>query len=741
MTSHQTLAAGKRDEPGELFLPELALGPAAVGDQDRRAIQAFLVAVVAQRGMPLHTATLWNALYFGWDLDDAGYRGVADTVIDGLPVAAMSARAAALPVGAFARVTIGGGELWAEVVYKEGAHSKVDEGFVPAWISGAPAEPADGDDQPGVAVVRERLVLDPDAFGPGFSASMSQLDRLRRHARWLDERGHLQVDAVYDDQEAELDDPSFFARWLFRTHHAALAEGRLRAALGDDAGDEDLWDALVTSLAAVGELAGETSGVRVWRSYHFLQRRYQRQLADAEQPLGASDLDHLVRSLTRVPRGQQVGFAALGPRLAEYATREQLTGPAYAEAICHATTFVLDHLAALAPDGILQPTTHLRIDDNWQAGGIWRSEQLTSRSTLCDLPPWIPLGLGYASSVGAGTTDEAAIAAKPLAQQPEPEPEIVELTTSLAVFRTPLRSLDLNEGRLRVPVPVATGLAATLAGRGDDRLGLRVSHDGTTLDPEEAFHWVRLDPDDLALLGVDWPVGFYPGIFVTVSWSVGATILQAHTTLAIPPLELDGRTFEHEADLQLLARSLGLVVPQRRATTLRDLIIGALSRHGRRAPDGSRRAARSVVVAVLLGPVAPPTALAAVNRIIDELIADQLLGTADGELVWTPRLRRTTRVLDMEALRAYQDAGQGRLVRLVRRHFVAMFLRKLPAGRRARDEKRAGYAHAVHEQGMAGQLPAELPDGWTWVEGHERGSLPALDLAEMDRSDERRPAR
>ncbi|HET6319511.1 MAG TPA: hypothetical protein VFG86_23890 [Chloroflexota bacterium] len=737
MTSHQTLDSSKRQEPGALFLPELALGAAAVGDQDRRAIQAFLAAVMAQRGMPLHTTSLWNALYFGWDLDDASYCGVADTVIDGLPSTTMGAQTPALPVGAFAQVATGGGELWVEVVYKQGAHPQVDAGFVPSWISGAPAAPGDGD-QPRVAVVRERLVLDPDAFGPGFSATVSQLDRLRRHARWLDEYGHLVIDAVYADQDAELDDASFFARWLFGTHHAALAEGRLRAALSHDASDEDLWDALVASLAVVGELAADAPGVRVWRSYHFFEDSYQGRLADAERPLGASDLEHLVRSLTHIPRGQHVSFAALGPRLVEYAADEQLAGPAYAEAICHASTFILDHLAAQAPDGILLPMTHLRVDDTWQAGGIWRSEQLTSRSTLCDLPPWIALGLGYASSVHAGMTGDAADAAEPGVQRPEPEPELVELTTSLIVFRASLRPLDLNQGRLRVPLPVATGLAATLASRGEDRLGLRLTHEGMTLDAEEAFHWVRLDPDAPALFGVDWPVGFYPGIFVTVSWSVGATILQAHTTLAVSPLELDGLTFDHECDPELLARSLRLTGPQRRATTLRDLIVGVLRRRGRQASDGSRHAARSLVLTSLLGPVAPPAALAAVNRTIDQLVADQIVSIDDGELVWTPQLRRATRVLDAEALRAWQDAGQGRLARLVRRHFVAMFLRRLPAGRRASATKRASYKQTVHEQGMAGQLPTELPDGWTWVEGHERGSLPALDFAGMGDSDEQR---
>jgi hypothetical protein len=382
--------------------------------------------------------------------------------------------------------------------------------------------------------------------------------------------------------------------------------------------------------------------------------------------------------------------------------------------------------------------THLRVDDTWQAGGIWRCEQLTSRSALCDLPPWIPLGLGYASSLHADMTTKTPDATEPDEPGPEPEPELVELTTSLIVFRAALRPLDLNQGRLRVPMPVATGLAATLTSRDEERLGMRLTHEGMTLDAEEASHWVRLDPDAPALFGVNWPVGFYPGIFVTVSWSIGATILQAHTTLAVSPVELDGRTFDHECDQELLARSLGLTGPQRRATTLRDLIVGVLRRRGRYASDGSRHAARSLVHTALLGPVAPPTALAAVDRAIDQLVADEIVSIEDGELVWTPHLHRTPRVTDAEALRAWQDAGQGRLARLVRRHFVAMFLRRLPAGRRASDAKRVGYRQAVDQEGMAGQLPPDLPDGWTWVEGHERGSLPGLDFAGMGDSDEQR---
>ena len=91
--------------------------------------------------------------------------------------------------------------MFAEVVYREGAHPALEpDGGVPGWLSGAPAGatgPGSADAPPGGAVLRERLVVDVDAFGQDLSATRARLDRLRQRGRWLDADGHLLLDARY----------------------------------------------------------------------------------------------------------------------------------------------------------------------------------------------------------------------------------------------------------------------------------------------------------------------------------------------------------------------------------------------------------------------------------------------------------------------------------------------------------------------------------------------------------------
>ncbi len=57
------------------FIPELLLGYEAIEPTDRRSLSNFLLKVIQRRGFPLHVTNLWNALYFGFDLDESGYFG------------------------------------------------------------------------------------------------------------------------------------------------------------------------------------------------------------------------------------------------------------------------------------------------------------------------------------------------------------------------------------------------------------------------------------------------------------------------------------------------------------------------------------------------------------------------------------------------------------------------------------------------------------------------------------------
>jgi hypothetical protein len=80
-------------------------------------------------------------VYFGYDLGGEGYGG-SPLRLDDFPVITFGECAPVLPVGAMVCVTTGSDPLYAEIVYREGAHPGVSlHGDVPAWVSGAPAGP------------------------------------------------------------------------------------------------------------------------------------------------------------------------------------------------------------------------------------------------------------------------------------------------------------------------------------------------------------------------------------------------------------------------------------------------------------------------------------------------------------------------------------------------------------------------------------------------------------------------
>lgn len=122
-----------------LLTAAMAEGYDAVPDLERERLLRYLEAVVAVRRTPVHAAVAFNAVYFGYHLDGDGY-GRSPLRLDDFPVVTLGERAAALPVGAMVCVATGSDPLYAEILYKEGAHPDVGSlGDVPAWVSGAPA--------------------------------------------------------------------------------------------------------------------------------------------------------------------------------------------------------------------------------------------------------------------------------------------------------------------------------------------------------------------------------------------------------------------------------------------------------------------------------------------------------------------------------------------------------------------------------------------------------------------------
>jgi hypothetical protein len=197
--------------------PELVHGIDAVSLQRRRELQELFARLIRTRGCPLHLANLWNALWFQYDLDHGGYQA-ATLESSNVPKVRMERQGEALPVGAFIGVhtRVAAGDLTAEVVYKEGAAKLDDDGYIDPAVSGAPAELEDG--QP---VVRERFVIDLDAFGPS-PLTEQQYTRVLRNGRWLDEHGHLIMNAVYNAGDVELSDVDFYINYLLARHGEGL---------------------------------------------------------------------------------------------------------------------------------------------------------------------------------------------------------------------------------------------------------------------------------------------------------------------------------------------------------------------------------------------------------------------------------------------------------------------------------------------------------------------------------------
>ncbi len=166
------------------FYPELTLGAGALSPSRRAELGQFLQDVVYARGFPLHLANLWNALYFNYDLDYGGFR--ADHIEQRrIPTRIAMGRDRSLPVGGFVRVhtEMKFGDLLGEVIYKEGAHPNVSAAWVAPALSGAPASETTEFGGGDVAILRERFVLDLNAFGVDQNAvTPNQYERLCRKA-------------------------------------------------------------------------------------------------------------------------------------------------------------------------------------------------------------------------------------------------------------------------------------------------------------------------------------------------------------------------------------------------------------------------------------------------------------------------------------------------------------------------------------------------------------------------------
>jgi hypothetical protein len=691
------------------FIPELLLGYEAVESADRRNLAGFLAAIVRRRGFPVHVTSLWNALYFGYDLDEPGYLGRGIN-LDRIPPRRMGQRDDALPVGGFVRVQTPTEELWAEVVYKEGRHEQVTCDWVPAAISGAPAQSA-GHDGRTIAPVREALVLDYSAFGPGWNdIRPAKFARLLRQGRWLDCFGHLVMDALYPPEAAALDDATFYARYLFEQHRDGL--GLLASYLGSGATDDDLWTHLLTSIRTVGDIAQGCSELASWRGYFFDRGDFTASVGDesADVRFGADELRHLFKRLSNPPGRERVVYTAIGPQILDVLGRQGLDdaeralveGPRYVRTVCYANAYVRDRLAEDAPKGILANGCHLRLDDAWQAGGIWRAEAVRDPgASLVRLPPTFALGLGYASTQPVDRCED--------------EHETPIIPSSQVGWHVALTRSEIDAGVFRLSPSAASALADA------ECVMVRLRHGSETLDQPTA----RFDRSARRVLDVEWPWDVYPGIYVFGNIERGGRVVKLRTELLAHPETIDGHELRYRYAEAIYRREREPVSSEtlQAATSLDDLIHAVFRGRGRRTATGGRALSMVEVVNAILGPGHTLEASRPIRLALQALDLEY----CDGLYVWYPRVTRRTRVLDRTLLAAYGEASHARIRRIVRRHWVPMFLRRLTGGRQPSPEKRADYARALRESGLYGVFRPELPEGYTWVTGHVRGSRHDLD--------------
>ena len=630
------------DKP--LFTADLVRGFDTLGSDTVEQLTDYLTALVAQRAAPVHVNVAFNALYFGWDLAYGGYVG-GPIDFNRFRSVVFGQTTDALPVGAMVQIETGGDPLFAEVIYKEGAHPLLgSDGDLPAWLSGAPAGAAapGQSSEPGTEpVLTERLVCDYDAFGQG-SASTAQLDRLRRRGRWIDADGHLLLESRYASAaDAEADDVDYYARYLLGPARAQLLEGPLPLLLSDGAGEEQLA-AAVRALAAVADALAAAESVRMWRGYAIARDRFAARLRN-DGPLGGADLVAVTTAVARTaagpPRRQVVrpGAApprpplavfhtAIGPLLRTFSGADvRLVGTGYAEAVCHANRALADYATRDSDErGVLPNNVHLRLDDPWQGGGVWRSS--APPGPYATLDPLLPLGLGWLDSRPqepdeSGTEPDAG----------DTPAQLLSVTDSHLVWSAALRLSHAIAGTIPLPERVADELADH--GPLDTTLRVALTHDGYQLQPDEATQpaGTAKDGGRVLLRGLSWPLEFFPGIILTFSWQRGAVLIRARTTLLEEAVVVDGEMYEHRFNPAIVTRDAAPGSARRGRhgvggqLSLRDRILRAIRQVGLLDPDGTAVLARDRLPDLVYGAGVGSSAVEALAPVVTDLLRSGVL--------------------------------------------------------------------------------------------------------------------
>lgn len=684
------------------------------------ALEAAMERIKAA-GKVVALPTLCNGLWLGWGGD--GYDGVATsdligeipTVEHGYPEGRKPVGPQpAIALGGIVQLVVGDNIAWGEVVYKEGAHAALDAPWAPRWLSGAPTLPPGTDSPPvgyvaeGPAGQRERLVLDLGCLGAGLVPSDAKLHRLREKCYRVDAFGHLIIDAEYPEGAEEDDDVAFWARFVCQHYPGALAAAGLPC-------DPEVL------VRAAGRLADALAGddrVRSFGPYYLCEEAYQRIVGVEDHELGI--FPRLTLSLSRPPRGERVSWASMSERLTSVAPHDVFVGTAWADFVVAGTIYVLDVLADEAPTGDWNGV-HLRLDDPWQGGGLWRAEELGEVGPVA-ADPAIALGLGWIEHTGGevhrveGPSPEESVAA------PEwvGEEEEWDVSGSDATWMLHVTSFDIDSGRLRVPGKFGPYLALTLEEAGQDKLAVRLLHDGEG----EATAWAPLGPD--GHFDYEWPSWLRIGTTVWVTWAIGTRVLRVATKLLAEPWQHGETIYTHEFNMAIAMAALGLGQGAAKPLTLRQLIRAAVRHKGAVSEDGRRCLTIEEIVALCFGPdgqVAPGYHAGVLRKAVVRAVWHLARGgdvEFDGETVYVedPVTRGRGRNADQELLNQYLNGVNQRVRRQVSRGWVQPGIMNLPPDRSASWGKLATWGQVAGTDGLP---EGDLGTHQTWRKGYVRG--------------------
>lgn len=662
----------------------------------------------------------------------------------------------AVPLGAVVVVRIGSDEAYGEVAWREGAHPGLSDGWVPGWLAGAPlCLPLDGSVPardalpPDQRVLRERVVLDFSCLGDALAPRQAALDRLVHRGR-ADRFGHFVAPFAYEPGLEEADEVTFWAVWTAARHAAALEQAGVPA---DPA-------ALAEGASLLAGMLADEETVRSFGPYVVDEERY-RQVVEADVA-DAGPISRVVRSLIRLPHHDQVAWAAMSQRLASEASLEEMAGLNWPLMVVAASLRTLEVLAEEAPDGDWDGV-HLRLDDAWQGGGLWRTELIDEQGPILE-DPALALGLGWAehlgepcarrkardaespgepdgapSSTGAGLAGADGAAGGSGSVVPgeggedggdeEEDALAAAFDRSEVSWLVHLNNADLDKDRVRLPAAVRELVALTLEGRDQDRLIVELRHDG------EAEQRAWCSPDERGdLSGLTWPLGAYAGTSVRCSWTLATTVLVCETRLLAEPEEVSGLWFTHEFNLAVALAALEGARRSDRTTALGQLIRAAVRRHGDLEEDGDLSLDLEEVVRFCFGPsgdVLPGYDHQVLVRAVRAAVgAMQITGRArlEGDRVIVASRRTTAGTeVDVGLLRRFAGEAAQRLRRAARRHTVSASVVHLSGGQRHSLEKAAAWADVA---GTMGLPEVELGEHETWRVPHARGLVVPAEVAQ-----------